>query len=328
MGRILLLSVTAVYLHLVLAAYDAFFFSSDSTQWQCPELPYSCPPPAACAHDGVTDKSYCCVPGKDSICWTETTPTTSPAQAKSGATAAPQHSAASPTGELNSTHPQNPQKHETRNANLRDTREECTARTDQYNICWATQPNILQNLTKKQMNNTYSSISSARPSQTYYTFNANRLVSSATATATDTDTASLSSSATSATTGPTSTSSQATSSASGLSSGAIAGIVIGAIAGLALIGAGAFLLWRRSKSNNKTTHGNELDPSSNPYVGNATHPTGPVTGEKYAGYDGQGHNGGVHEAPPFNTAPVEMGAGSRRQEPVEVEGSVPEGGRT
>jgi hypothetical protein len=166
-------------------------------------------------------------------------------------------------------------------------------------------------VTDKKLNATFSSISSAQPSETYYTFDANALVSSATSTTSE----------------PTSTPSQIVSPSSVISGGTLAGIVVGAIAGLALISAGVFFLWRRSK--NKEASGNKLDSNWNPH---AAHPAGyavvppePSATEKYAKYGGHEHDVGVQGPPVYDAAPAEMEA---QQEPAEMEGTVPQSTRT
>lgn len=46
----------------------------------------------------------------------------------------------------------------------------CTATKNQINICWSTEHDILNNITNKMLNNTYSSLSAAHPSATSRSF--------------------------------------------------------------------------------------------------------------------------------------------------------------
>ena len=49
-----------------------FFFTSNSTEWQCPDFNgFACTPPAACAQNSTTSRTYCCDAGKlGDVCWT------------------------------------------------------------------------------------------------------------------------------------------------------------------------------------------------------------------------------------------------------------------
>lgn len=164
------------------------------------------------------------------------------------------------------------------------------------------------------MNDTFSSISSNRPSATSYTFNLDRIFPTSTSVSSSTDAPSSSITSPPSSTSPATTQTSVTPSDddSGLSGGAIGGIVVGVVGGLALIGAGAFFMWRRKKNNGPTQ--TELD--SNPYTQNgygavAQHP--PQEKYAYAHADGTSYGGPA-------LPPQEMAATSA---PVEVEGSTP-----
>jgi hypothetical protein len=90
--------------------------------------------------------------------------------------------------------------------------------------------------------------------------------------------------------------------------------VVGVVGGLAIIGLGGFLFWRRG--NKKLSPGNELDGTGNPYAGQgygavAQHPEQ----EKYAQHGANVAPGQQH------FPPAEMDASAHA--PVEVEGSGP-----
>ena len=119
--------------------------------------------------------------------------------------------------------------------------------------------NLLSEIPEPELNETYSSLSAANPTETYLSFEPQRIIaalpatsSSSSTTATDKD---PSSSNTATGPGPsssiTTTASADTGENAGLSGGAIAGIVVGAIAalGLLILGVG-YLLKRRSRNPN------------------------------------------------------------------------------
>ena len=56
--------------HAAHAAYTEFFFATEESDWKCPNGVFDCPPPQICAHDSLVDKYYCCGPGGDAVCWT------------------------------------------------------------------------------------------------------------------------------------------------------------------------------------------------------------------------------------------------------------------
>ncbi|KAF3009783.1 hypothetical protein E8E13_009921 [Curvularia kusanoi] len=166
-------------------------------------------------------------------------------------------------------------------------KSECTQTKNQVNVCWSTVENPVANLSESKMNQTFSSLSAARPRASSYPVSLAQL--QATATPTTSLPQSLPpSSLSSATATATSSSPSSESSASpepstdngsnkGLSGGAIGGIVGGVVGGLALLGVAGFLLFRRRKANSKGTHapiasGPPSEPEEhggNPYEMNA-----------------------------------------------------------
>ncbi|KAF2470930.1 uncharacterized protein BDR25DRAFT_28302 [Lindgomyces ingoldianus] len=291
MARLVFLSSLLLIPLRVVADYDQFYFSSNVTNWRCSKLAFDCIAPQVCAHESLLDKFYCCGPGSDSVCW-------SGAQDCSGSNGVP---SSTQVGCGNNAFC------------CLNNREECTQRANQINICWATPENPFANVTEKELNKTFSSLSSARPSASSYSFNSAKLFASTTSGASSSATAaSASTTATSSAASPTPTQGD---SSGGISGGAIGGIVVGVVGGLAIIGAGCFFLWRRRSNNSKATQdGNPYNGNPNMYGGYGQVPQGsPVPHEKY----------GMHGAPlvPPTYPPVEMDATSQ---PVEVEGNKPQ----
>jgi len=136
---------------------------------------------------------------------------------------------------------------------------------DQINICWGTQPNPVALSNATAMYETYKSLSSASPSATSYPIQLAALQSMTAAP----------------------TESHAGGTSDSLSSGAIGGIVGGIVGGIAILGAVAFLLWRRRRKHT-TVAQSELPATSEQYadgqqanaseMGTTTAPTA----EKYA----------------------------------------------
>ncbi|KAF2190433.1 hypothetical protein K469DRAFT_721292 [Zopfia rhizophila CBS 207.26] len=267
------------------ADYDKFFFTSEASNWRCPGLRFNCPAPWVCAYDGLLDKHYCCGTGSEDICWNGNTNC-------GGADKTPS------TNQIGCSSGQNAF------CCLKD-REECTQRFNQINICWATAKNPFANFGEEKSNATFSSLSSANPSATTFAFDRAQLTVSSTSAASSsaaTSSASISETSTGTSSTPTQTQSS-NDSDSGISGGAIGGIVVGVVAGLALIGAGAFFLWRRQ--HNKSV-GNK---DGNPYMQGGYGTVGqgsPTDITKYA----------------MHGVPVEMDASVN---PVEIEGSKPHG---
>jgi hypothetical protein len=223
--------------------------------------------------------------------------------------------------------------------------ELCTSRDRQFNICWSKGDNALRTLNSTRLNQTYSSLLSASPAATALPVNKQQLLAltgvapsdlassstSASASASATASASESPTSTPGSSDGSSGSSGGSSSSSdgGLSGGAIGGIVGGVVGGLALLGAIAFLLWRRRKNAGKT---NTNALSGDPYQGYGyqpgNQPQQPPTQYHEAGYSPQpamaqpyspppsdkyAHEAPVHEAPAHNLNPVEMDASYNQQ---------------
>ena len=116
-------------------------------------------------------------------------------------------------------------------------REVCTQIAGQINICYSTAHDLLNDISVDSLNGTFSSLSSAAPSASSYTFNPSRLLAETQASsgkALPTEFAR-----------PDPNSGTSGSSASTLSGGAIAGIVIGVVAAIVLACLATFFLTRR-----------------------------------------------------------------------------------
>ncbi|KAF2024910.1 hypothetical protein EK21DRAFT_77706 [Setomelanomma holmii] len=273
-----------------------------------------------CSQDKTTGKYYCCVPGvADSVCWNE-------AKKCDGGDGIPSGQQIGCTsGTVKYCCLDN---------------EDCTKLQGQFNICWSTQDNPLRPLNATRLNETFHSLSSARPSAASYTVDRQQLL------ALTSITPGASSSTPAATSTPASTSASATSSStssstpapgdSGLSGGAIAGIVVGVIGGLALLGAIGFFLWRRKK--NAATKTNPHAPPGDPYnsygyqpgyqpgqIPHDAYSPQPATAQMHAlqmtgqpGLDKYAHQApAVYEAPAYNTV-AEMDASYYQQAPGHV----------
>lgn len=213
--------------------------------------------------------------------------------------------------------------------------EECTQTKDQINVCWSTVDNPVANLSDTRMNDTFSSLSSAKPSASSFPISLAQL--QATATPTTSLPVSLSasslSSATaasiSATTTPSSSAAPVSEEKKGISGGAIGGIVGGVVGGLALIGVAGFLLFRRRKNNSKGEHAPIASgtPSEhehgNPYELNAYQQQqhgmaeAPVPTEKY------GHNARPGPVSPYRDVPEVQGSPIGQHVVHEMQGSAP-----
>lgn len=204
--------------------------------------------------------------------------------------------------------------------------EECTATKDQVNVCWSMIDNPVANLSDTKLNETFSSLSSAKPSASSYPISLAQL--QATATPTTSLPASLSASSLFSVSTTTTSSASSTSGEStekkGISGGAIGGIVGGVVGGLVIIGLVGLLLFRRRKANTKGEHAPIASgtPSEhehgNPYEMNAFQQQNagmaeaPSPGEKYAYNSGAGSTG---PASPYKDVP-EVG---KIQRPVAYE---------
>ncbi|KAK4948346.1 hypothetical protein LTR10_012880 [Elasticomyces elasticus] len=130
----------------------------------------------------------------------------------------------------------------------------------QTNICLATQPNIIENVSIAQLQERYTSLSSANPSATTFVFDATALAVLATSTSSipttsltsTTSSTSLMSSSTSASV-PTTTNPVSDQLVEHhTSGGVIAGAVVAGIAGLALVAGVVYLISRRRRSKSRT----------------------------------------------------------------------------
>lgn len=197
---------------------------------KCGNLAFQCRPPSMCGWDKLMQRWYCCSPGVHAVCSTS-------AQTCNGrdnkTPAANQHLCGAGI-----------------NSYCCDsTREVCTQRDNQINICWSKSENILEPLNATKINETYHSLSSAFPSAASYTIDRAALFQF---------TSTLSSPSTSPTlvathaAAPESFSSQPPAAHhDGLSGGAIGGIITGVFAGAALSAVVTVLLWRRRKHVDK-----------------------------------------------------------------------------
>ncbi|KAL9110445.1 MAG: hypothetical protein Q9227_004989 [Pyrenula ochraceoflavens] len=140
--------------------------------------------------------------------------------------------------------------------------EVCTGAQDQINICWASAHDLLLNISSGALQDTYSSLSSAQPSASSWSFDPQTLIASTQTTSTST-TRETSSSTTTPVSSASSTSSS--SSSSSPSGGAIAGIVIGALAALALIGAAIWFLMRHRRKKTQTVPAQQNFPTAPAY---------------------------------------------------------------
>ncbi|CAK7207233.1 hypothetical protein SEUCBS139899_010043 [Sporothrix eucalyptigena] len=277
--------------------FDDYFFTSNVSDHTCPGFGSNvCKPPNACARDPNTGRRYCC-DVKD-VCWTLTETCASDGSTIDCGTGSTTWCCV-------------------------DGREQCTNAKNQINICWSTHHDVLNNITNKVLNDTYSSLSSAHPSATTWSFDPDALIA---LTAPPTSSATSSGGSGSATTSAPSTSGTDTNGGSGnntsgttskVTGGAIAGIVVGSIAGVALIGLGLFLLWRRARNQK-----NYQAPGSGPPPGGIPDGSGAAAGAaganglddkpRYAGapnfgahdYNNNGYYTNTPSPMPPSTAPV------------------------
>ncbi|ERS96569.1 hypothetical protein HMPREF1624_06776 [Sporothrix schenckii ATCC 58251] len=202
--------------------FDDYFFTSNVSDHTCPGFgSFVCKPPNACARDPNTGRRFCC-DVKD-VCWTITETC-----ANDGSTLD------CGTG--------------TTTWCCVNGRERCTAAKNQINICWSTAHDILNNITNKDLNNTYSSLSSAHPSATTWAFSPDELIAKTAPPTSPASSSAADSSATSGASSPAGPTGSSGAGSSGIGGGAIAGIVVGSIAGVALIVAGLFFLWRLARN--------------------------------------------------------------------------------
>ncbi|KFY16589.1 hypothetical protein V492_01227 [Pseudogymnoascus sp. VKM F-4246] len=146
--------------------------------------------------------------------------------------------------------------------------ESCTGTTSQINVCWSKVHNVLRDIDKTTLNETFSSLSAADPEATSWVFNPQTIIA-ATATTSQTPTSTPSSSSTDSTAAPTTTANDTPApgstqapptpssvpSSKSLSGGAIGGIVVGAVAGVVIIALALFFL-RRRQNKKKAQYAN------------------------------------------------------------------------
>lgn len=140
-------------------------------------------------------------------------------------------------------------------------------------MCYATAQDTIGNVSQQLLEDTFSSLSSADPQATTFSFDATSLSAFAANPSTSSSIISSSTSSSSAartTTGSSSSASTTTTtpsgSSSGLSAGAIAGAVIGSVVGLAVILGLAYLAFRRRSSQKATTDEAAFTSSHSPDV--------------------------------------------------------------
>ncbi|CAK7219591.1 hypothetical protein SBRCBS47491_003905 [Sporothrix bragantina] len=295
--------------------FDDYFFTSNVSDHTCPGFGSNvCKPPNACARDPNTGRRFCC-DVKD-VCWTLTETC-----AKDGST--------TDCGTGSTTWC------------CVDGREQCTGAKNQINICWSTHHDILNNITNKVLNNTYSSLSAAHPSATTWAFDPLELIAQTAppaSSATPSSDASASSSAPSAsTTSDDGNGNVGDSTSHKTSGGAIAGIAIGVVAGVALIAGILFFLWRRHR-NKQIAAGSYQAPGSGPAPGGipeggaaAAGATGLDDKPRYAGapnfgahdYGNNGYYSGNTSSPmPPSTAPASELHGDNLPPPQELPASM------
>ncbi|KAF2438953.1 hypothetical protein P171DRAFT_476820 [Karstenula rhodostoma CBS 690.94] len=304
MTRSAILSIALFLGTRAFAAYDKFHYTTEASNWLCPGMSWQCIAPSICAHDGLTDLYNCCdSDADDAVCWNNSTPCEgedekTPASNQIGCSSGSNAFCC-----------------------LKG-REECTQRFNQINVCWEIAADPFRNVSQAKMNATFSSLSSASPSASTLA-----IVDISVLTAISTSAASTITSTTSTSTRRSQSPSTAThvsttsliantlntpssepESKNGISGGTIGGAVVGAVVGMALVGGGAFFLFRRRRGSNSAPKGGELDGHgpANVYLVNQTHLQS-VPQEKYA-----------HEVADSNYALQELSANNQ---PVEMDGS-------
>ncbi|KAJ5449572.1 uncharacterized protein N7458_006021 [Penicillium daleae] len=196
-----------------------FAFTSSLPNFECPTFfsGWLCPPPNACAHDADTGRIYCCNQQDSSV--------------KPGVVLMKSLLLSPATFALGLTP----------NIALRDeltafscvNRETCITASGRHNVCFSKAQDVLFDLNAEALNATYSSLASASPSASSYTFDPVSLgvqpTSSPSTTSTGTVSTGTTASAPHSTTNVQSTVTVIAGTSTSLSGGAIGGIVAGAL---------------------------------------------------------------------------------------------------
>ncbi|EPE07581.1 hypothetical protein F503_00303 [Ophiostoma piceae UAMH 11346] len=241
--------------------FNDYYFTSNRSDYTCPGFGDSaCPPPKACARDPNTGRRYCCDyqhPPYKGVCW---------ALAKKCAS----DGSTVDCGTGDDTWC------------CIDGREKCTERTGQINVCWSTSRDTLNNITTDVLNDTYSSLSSAKPSATTWAFTPISLVALTNPAITQTQTPNPDASSTGSSV-PSTTPTDDSDAGTSLGGGAIAGVVVGALGGVALLGLGVFMLWKRQKRRQAYASVSPTSASAPIYAANGPHDkTGGDYSDSYA----------------------------------------------
>ncbi|KAI6372401.1 hypothetical protein MCOR25_003724 [Pyricularia grisea] len=238
--------------------YDNWFFTTNKTENKCPSVNAKCIPPKACSRDPNTGQSFCCDTGPKTVCWRGAT------TCKTDGTTLSCGSGTDSWCCLAGS-------------------EKCTERSGQTGICWSTLQNTLKQISESDLEEAFSSLSSAKPGSSTLPFTPSTLIAATMSGASESGAATVT--ATDVPGSPSSTSSPSSDTAGsgssnnngngGLTPGAIAGMVVGLVLGLAVIALSGFLIWKCIKRRDARAAGGggdghpttgELDgtPSSSP----------------------------------------------------------------
>lgn len=215
--------------------FEDYFFSGPGGERNhtCgKDFAFKCLSPNACARGKNPRRQYCC--DKSSVCW-------------AGSTNCNADGTTRKCGEEG----------KTQWCCLKDA-ERCTSNLGQINICWSTEPNLLNKISVEALESTYANLSSQDKNADRYPFEPLSLYSlTASPTGSPTPTPSSSGTQEPVVTNPNDTPSPSPTAAtsSGLAPGAIAGIVIGALAGIIL---GGVLTWWLMKKRRRTTAAEQI----------------------------------------------------------------------
>ena len=218
--------------------------------------------------------------------------------------------------------------------------QKCTQRIGQYNICWSTTDNPYHEVTEDEAQKTLNdSKAAADPDATTTSVDIARLVSpDAGLPSSSPPPLATPANAEASPTGTTRSSAQEGSQSGGgddndddsLSGGAIAGIVIGCLAGVVLVAAAVFFLWRRSRRGKGAANTNSGDYSAVQRSGEGQYASeAPAPGYGYGGYDEKStaapssYTGAGRRSAPSYMSPTSPPADVHPQgQRYEVEGTV------